>query len=223
MSTSRRHPRRVAAVAAMATISAAALAGCGSTTASNAVSSAVAAASSAGAAVQSAASSAAQQLQSAASSMASMASSAASEMASKVTSGPASTTVTASDAWVRAQLIPESTGAYATLTNSGATEVSLVGVSVPMDAAMTAEIHTTTMVDGEMKMEPVGKPLPIPAGGSLELKAGGYHVMLMGPKDLTEGKTVPITFLLSDGTTVTTDAPVKAPAPTASASMSSMG
>lgn len=223
MSTSRRHSRRVVAVTGVAALGVAALAGCASSTASSALSSAAAVASSAGAAVQSAASSAASQVQSAASQMASAASSAASaaqSMASSAAAGPASTTVTASDAWVREQLIPESTGAYATLSNSGSSEVSLVGVSVPADAAMKAEIHQTTMVDGQMKMEQYTKPLPIPAGGKLELKAGSFHVMLMGPKDLTLGKTVPITFMLSDGTTVTTDAPVKAPAPTASPSMS---
>jgi periplasmic copper chaperone A len=52
----------------------------------------------------------------------------------------------------------------------------------------------------------------VPAGKTVELKPGGYHVMLMGlVAPLKEGETVPVTltFKAKDGKTQTVE--VKAP------------
>ncbi|MDO8352682.1 MAG: copper chaperone PCu(A)C [Aestuariivirga sp.] len=66
---------------------------------------------------------------------------------------------------------------YMTLMNQGAAADRLLAVTTR--AAMSAEIHETLMEDGVAKMRPVGV-FDIPAGGSVELKPGGYHIMLMG-------------------------------------------
>jgi copper(I)-binding protein len=66
------------------------------------------------------------------------------------------------------------------------------------------------MVDGAMKMQEVSGGVPVPAGGQLVLKPGGFHIMLMTPT-VTLGQTVPITLGFSDGSKVTVDAMVKAP------------
>ena len=68
---------------------------------------------------------------------------------------------------------------YMTLMNQGAAADRLIAVTT--GAAMSAEIHETLMEDGEAKMRPV-EVFVIPAGGSVELKPGGYHIMLMGLK-----------------------------------------
>jgi copper(I)-binding protein len=66
------------------------------------------------------------------------------------------------------------------------------------------------MVDGAMKMQEVSGGVPVPPGGQLVLKSGGYHVMLMMPT-VTVGQTVPLTLGFSDGSKVTVDAMVTAP------------
>jgi copper(I)-binding protein len=85
------------------------------------------------------------------------------------------------DAFARASAMSTArTGAvYMTLENHGAAADRLVAVTA--EAATSAEFHETLMEDGVAKMRPV-EVFDIPAGGSVELKPGGYHIMLMGLK-----------------------------------------
>jgi hypothetical protein len=101
--------------------------------------------------------------------------------------------VTVSDAWVRGTVEGQrATGAFMQLRSvDGA---ALVGAESPV--AGTVEIHEMRMVDGVMRMRPVPK-LDLPAGRAVELKPGGYHVMLMDLKAaLKKGETVPIRLKL---------------------------
>lgn len=68
----------------------------------------------------------------------------------------------------------------------------LVGVSTP--AAKMAGLHETKQVDGVAKMEHVDG-IDIPAHGMLEMKPGGYHIMLMGlTQPLKEGDEIDLTL-----------------------------
>ena len=138
---------------------------------------------------------------------------------SSTTTQSPSSKVTITGAYVNAPTVPGRTGAFATVSNGGATTVTLTSVSVPGTVAGSAELHESVMSNGAMTMQPVPEGVPVPANGVLTLKSGGYHIMLMDPK-VTAGQTVPITFAFSDGTSITTDAMVKAaqasPMPTAS-------
>jgi copper(I)-binding protein len=69
-------------------------------------------------------------------------------------------------------------GGFMTITNNGSQADRLVSVSAPF--AQKVEIHEMSMDGDVMKMRPVAGGLEIPAGGSVELKPGGYHVMFMG-------------------------------------------
>lgn len=83
--------------------------------------------------------------------------------------------------WSRATPAGASVGAgYVTLKNSGAAPDKLISASAP-DVAGKVEIHEMTMDNGVMKMRPV-QGVEIPAGKSVELKPGGYHIMFMGLK-----------------------------------------
>lgn len=98
------------------------------------------------------------------------------------------------DAFARASATPTaaSGAAYISLMNHGAGADRLLSASTP--AAQSAEIHKTDMVDGVMKMLAAG-PVDIPQGGTLEMKPGGYHIMLMELKrPIKEGDTVPLTL-----------------------------
>jgi len=72
----------------------------------------------------------------------------------------------------------------------------LVGVKTPL--ADVAEIHEMKMEGNVMKMSPVAA-LELPAGKPVELKPGGYHLMLMDLKaTLSKGESIPLTLSLQD-------------------------
>ncbi len=97
------------------------------------------------------------------------------------------------DAWVRATVAQQkTTGAFMQLTAQADTRV--VQVSSPI--AGVVEIHEMAMDKDVMKMRAV-PALPLPAGKAVELKPGGYHVMLMDLKGpVKAGDVVPVTLVL---------------------------
>jgi len=101
--------------------------------------------------------------------------------------------VTVKDAWVRATVPQQqATGAFMQLT--AARESRLVSARSPV--AATVEIHEMAMVDNVMKMRAV-PGLELPAGKAVDLKPGGYHVMLMDLKgQVKEGDVVPVTLVV---------------------------
>ena len=100
------------------------------------------------------------------------------------------------------------TGAvYVTLRNTGAAPDTLVGAS--SEAAEAVELHETIR-DGEvMRMRPVAT-LEVPAGGILEMKPGGLHIMLINLKRaLRPGDRVPVTLTFTHAAPVSLDVPVR--------------
>jgi copper(I)-binding protein len=101
--------------------------------------------------------------------------------------------LTVSGVWARASAGPARAGAaYLTIANHGKAMDRLVAVSTP--AAKRADIHTTLMEKGVMKMRPV-KAVEVHPGEPAVLRPGGMHIMLMGLKaPLEEGKHFPLTL-----------------------------
>lgn len=96
---------------------------------------------------------------------------------------------------------------YATLKNASDKEINVVDVE--SDAFGDVELHTTKTVDGVAKMIQQEK-LTVPAGGELTLAPGGYHLMLMMPKErYTEGKALEMTLKLDNGESQTITFEVK--------------
>lgn len=100
------------------------------------------------------------------------------------------------DAWARATVAGQkATGAFMKLTAKNDTQ--LVGVSSAV--AGISEVHEMKMDAGVMKMRAVEGGLSLPAGKTVELKPGGYHVMLMDLKSpLPKDTTVVITLIFKD-------------------------
>jgi len=99
--------------------------------------------------------------------------------------------VTVSQAWVRAT-VPGQKVAAAYMELTSAKEATLVSAASPL--AEVTEVHEMRMEDGVMKMR-AAERIALPAGKTVRLEPGGYHVMLMGlPKPLKAGDTVPITL-----------------------------
>ena len=101
------------------------------------------------------------------------------------------------DAWIRGTVpAQKATGAFMEIT--GKANVRLVSAESPV--AGTVEIHSMSMKDGVMKMFPVDA-VDVPAGKTVKLAPGGYHVMMMGLKQqMKPGERVPmkLTFELAD-------------------------
>ncbi|QTN28355.1 copper chaperone PCu(A)C [Rhodoferax sp. AJA081-3] len=112
-------------------------------------------------------------------------------------------------AWARATVQGQkATGAFMTLTAKDATK--LVGISSPV--AGVAEVHEMKMDGDVMKMRAVEGGLDLPAGKAVELKPGGYHVMLMDLKTpLKKDTTIPVTLLFKDAKGVPSKLEIKLP------------
>jgi periplasmic copper chaperone A len=115
--------------------------------------------------------------------------------------------VSVKDPWVRGTVAGQgATGAFMQL--SSPSDTALVGASTPV--AKIVEIHEMKVEGGVMKMSAVDK-LALPAGKPVDLKPGGYHVMLMALREpLKEGQTVPITLTFEDRTGKRSSMDVKA-------------
>jgi len=109
--------------------------------------------------------------------------------------GIAQASVTATDAWVRGTVpAQQTTGVFVTLQSSE--ESRLVAVTTP--AARSAEIHASEQKQGVMHMHAL-EAIALPAGQRVELKPGGFHIMLVGlTRALGAGDTVPLTFTFED-------------------------
>ena len=126
-------------------------------------------------------------------------------------------TLDVKDAWVRST-VPgqQGTGAFMKLTSrDGAT---LVGVTTPV--AGVAEVHEMKMEGDVMKMRAL-PGLDLPAGKTVELKPGSYHLMLMDLRQpLPKDTSVPLVLHLKNAGGVQSQlelsVPVRAVAPGAS-------
>jgi len=100
---------------------------------------------------------------------------------------------TVKDPWARATVAQQkASGAFMQLQSAKGGK--LVSASSPV--AGVVEIHEMTMDGNVMKMRAVPS-LDLPAGKPVELKPGGFHVMLMDlKKPLNAGDTVPITLVV---------------------------
>ncbi len=139
--------------------------------------------------------------------------------------------ITVTGAWARAPSAMAAAGAaYMTIANSGSEADALIGASSPV--AATVEVHETVAMGapspsdgmgmgspmpsasagtdgGMMGMQPVAR-LEIPAGGTVELKPGGYHIMLIGlTQELKAGTTIQITLTFEKAGPITVTADVR--------------
>jgi len=147
------------------------------------------------------------------------------------------------DAWARTSpAMVQAGAAYMTISSNEA--VSIVSATVEVDVAGAAELHEVVPSDGAtegmeddemadsstdeeghaddgaaegmemaMTMQEVSS-IDIPAGGTVALEPGGYHVMLLDlPDPLETGEEFEVTLILDDGTEVIVPVTVSETAP----------
>ena len=122
------------------------------------------------------------------------------------------------DAWVRAAVPGQSgTGAFMKLTAHAG--LRLVGVRTPV--AGVAEVHEMKMDGDTMRMRAVAG-IDLPEHRTVELRPGGFHLMLMDLKQpIAKDTTVPLTLQFEDAkgvkSALAVDAPVRTTAPAGAA------
>lgn len=116
-------------------------------------------------------------------------------------------TLAITNAWARPTLGRTPNGAgYLTITNHGQEADRLVSAQSP--ASSKVELHTIVAEGNVRKMRPI-PAIEIEPGRTVELKPGGFHVMLLGLKrPLSSGKTIPLTVTFEKAGSVTVEVAV---------------
>ena len=112
------------------------------------------------------------------------------------------------DAYTRATVPGQQVaGGFMKIENKGAAD-QLISASSPV--AGEVQLHEMAMEGNVMKMRQV-KDIPVPAGGAVELKPGGLHLMFMNIKaPLAAGETVPVKLKFAKAGEVEVKMPVNA-------------
>lgn len=112
------------------------------------------------------------------------------------------------DAWARATVPGQkATGAFMKLTSKDGSR--LVGAASPV--AGVVEVHEMKMEGDVMRMRAIAG-LDLPAGKAVELKPGGYHVMLLDLKTaLRKDSSIPLTLVFKDAKGVESKVEVSLP------------
>ena len=114
--------------------------------------------------------------------------------------------VRAEQPWARATAPQQKVGgAYVTLTSP--IDDRLVGISSPV--AGRVEVHEMTMEGSVMRMREVAGGLPLPAGRTVTLAPGGYHIMLMDLRQpLVAGQVIALRLRFEHAAPMDVEAPV---------------
>ncbi len=118
-------------------------------------------------------------------------------------------TVTIQNPWVRATVQGQmATGAYMALTSANGARLK----SVSSPVAGVAEVHEMRMDGDIMTMAAVKGGLELPAGKTVELKPGGYHIMLMDLKaPVRKDSKLPMTLVFVDAKGVESKTEISVP------------
>jgi copper(I)-binding protein len=132
------------------------------------------------------------------------------------TAAAADVAVQVRDAWARhapmlegaaAKSGPGNGAVYATLVNKGNKADALV--SATSDAARAVEVHETYQEAGMVMMRPV-EQVVVPGGGQVEMRPGGYHLMLFDLKhELKAGQAIRLVLVFRDAGRIAVTAAVR--------------
>jgi copper(I)-binding protein len=101
------------------------------------------------------------------------------------------------------------TAAFLSISNKGAEADRLLRVE--SDLAQAVELHLSEMKDEVMTMRPVDG-IDIPAGATVELQPGGYHIMLINLQQaVMPGEKYPLTLVFENAGPLTIEAEARAP------------
>lgn len=122
---------------------------------------------------------------------------------------PAAAAVIVDNPWARATPPgAKIAGGYMVIRNTGPAPDRLIDATSPVSERV--EMHVSSEENGIMKMRQQ-ENLPVPAGGRLELKPGGGHLMFVGLKrPLKQGESVPLLLRFERAGEIRTDLHIQA-------------
>ena len=101
------------------------------------------------------------------------------------------------------------TAAFLKIMNSGNEDDHLLRIE--SDLAEVVELHRSEIQNDVMTMRPV-EGIDIPAGETVELRPGGFHIMLIGlQREIKPGENYILTLVFENAGPVKVDAEVRAP------------
>jgi copper(I)-binding protein len=104
-----------------------------------------------------------------------------------------------------------SSAAYLSITNHGAMADRLLAAESSL--SRKTELHTMEITNGVMKMRQIDGGIDIPAGATIQLAPGGFHVMLIGLKaPLTVDENYDVTLVFETAGKVKVTGLAKRPA-----------
>lgn len=118
--------------------------------------------------------------------------------------------------WSRPAAAKMNGAGFLTVTNRGKAAERLMAVESP--AARKVELHRSLMTNGVASMQRQDAGIAVPAGKTVTLAPGGYHVMFIGlARTQKSGDTIPATLVFQSGTKMKVEFEVQAAAPGAKA------
>jgi periplasmic copper chaperone A len=112
------------------------------------------------------------------------------------------------DAYVRLAATPKNPAAAYFMVVGGPKTDRLLDVSSPV--VIKTEMHESMSSGGMMSMKPIEGGIEIPAGGAVEFKPGGKHVMMYNVNPgIVPPRTLQMIFTFASGERITVDAKVK--------------
>jgi periplasmic copper chaperone A len=104
----------------------------------------------------------------------------------------------ADKAYVQLSAVPGNPGAAYFTVHGGPTAETLTDVTSPV--VIRAEMHDETKMGAMTSMKPIESGVEIPAGGAVEFKPGGKHVMLFKVSPyLIPKQTFPLVLMFASG------------------------
>jgi periplasmic copper chaperone A len=111
------------------------------------------------------------------------------------------------DAYVRLAATPKNPAAAYFMVVGGSKADRLMDVSSPV--VIRTEMHESMSSGGMMSMKPIEGGVEIPAGGAVEFKPGGKHVMMFNVNPgILPPRTLPMIFVFASGERISVDAKV---------------
>lgn len=115
---------------------------------------------------------------------------------------------TIADAWARPGAAGAETAAYLTITSAPGKADALISASSP-DASVVELHEVSTDAAGMTGMQPIDH-LDIHVDETVQLKPGGYHLMIMGlSKELIAGDTIELELVFENAGGITVKAEVR--------------
>jgi copper(I)-binding protein len=98
-------------------------------------------------------------------------------------------------------------GGFLTIANAGSGDDRLIAAT--SSVAAEVQIHEMSMEGDVMRMRALPDGLVVPAGATVELTPGGYHLMFLTPNaPFALGTTVPVTLTFAEAGEVQVELPV---------------